>query len=83
MAAINGFANHWRQRSASELELTPKQKGRHEAGLFFEQLILQETCVSSISVLRDHRAAEGVVHADGAHIDILADAIDAARPSNR
>jgi hypothetical protein len=27
-------------------------------------------------VLRDHRAAEGVVHADGANIDILADAID-------
>jgi hypothetical protein len=41
MAAINGFANHWRQRSAAPEPgaKAAKQKGRREAGLFSEKLV--------------------------------------------
>jgi hypothetical protein len=40
MAAINGFANRWQQRSAASepFAIAAKQKGRRGAGLFFEKL---------------------------------------------
>jgi hypothetical protein len=40
MAAINGFANHWRQQSAErrvpQRKQAAKQKGRRKAGLLLD-----------------------------------------------
>src|SRR6185312_8362868 len=76
IAPINRFANRWQQRSACQRfrEGTYHAKTKRPAG----SPAFSDNCWSR-SVSRNHRAPEGVVEANGAHVHVLVDVVDAAQ----
>src|SRR6185437_7769008 len=76
IAPINRFANRLQQRSACQRfrEGTYHAKTKRPAG----SPAFSDNCWSR-SVSRNHRAPEGVVEANGAHVHVLVDVVDAAQ----